>query len=460
MIVDLLATLLTLGILIAVHEYGHYRVAVACGVRVLRFSIGFGRVLLRRQRSENDTEFVVSMVPLGGYVRMLDEAEGPVDADQLTRAFNRQTLARRAAIVAAGPLTNLLLAVLLYAAVQWIGVQEPLAILSPPPAGSLAEQAGFHAGDRVLAWREEDSSTGDWQEISAIGDLRMSVTRMAIRRQAMAFQVRSDGRSSPRELRLDPTRLASQEIDETLLSRIGLDGPYRDPVIASVKAGGPAAAAGVLDGDRVIALDGQPVADAGALIAAIRASVDGDNGRTMRWTVERGRGIVNVEVSPRVVREGGQVLGRVDVAIGAPPTLVLVQRGPVDGLVAGARETWDTIGMTADMFVRMVTGRASWKNLSGPVTIAEFAGKSIRRSLPDYLRFLALLSVSLGVLNLLPLPLLDGGHLLYYLFEGVTGRPVTGLWLARLQRGGLAILMLMMSVALYNDVARRLMSQH
>jgi regulator of sigma E protease len=210
----------------------------------------------------------------------------------------------------------------------------------------------------------------------------------------------------------------------------------------------------------VLALDGRPVADAGALIAAIRASVDGDNSLPMRWTVERGGGVVSVEVSPRVVREGGQVLGRVDVAIGLPPAQVLVQRGPVDGLVAGAGETWDTIGMTADMFARMVTGRASWKNLSGPVTIAEFAGKSIRRSLPDYLRFLALLSVSLGVLNLLPLPLLDGGHLLYYLFEGVTGRPVSGPWLARLQRGGLAILMLMMSVALYNDVARRLIGQH
>jgi regulator of sigma E protease len=460
MIIDLLATLLTLGILIAVHEYGHYRVAVACGVRVLRFSLGFGRVLLRRQRSAHDTEFVVSLVPLGGYVKMLDEAEGPVDVDQLPRAFNRQTLARRAAIVAAGPLTNLLVAVLLYAAVQWIGVQEPLAILSPPPTGSLAEQAGFHAGDRVLAWREAGSPTGDWQEITAIGDLRMSATRMVIRRQAMDFQVRTQERGGLRELHLDPARLSSQEIDETLLTRIGLDGPYREPVIASVKAGGPAAAAGVQDGDRVLALDGRPVADAGALIAAIRASVDGQAGRLMRWTLDRGGRIVALDVVPRVVSEGGQLLGRVDVAIGVPPAQVLVRRGPVDGLVVGARETWDTVGMTADMFVRMVTGRASWKNLSGPVTIAEFAGKSIRRSLPDYLRFLALLSVSLGVLNLLPLPLLDGGHLLYYLFEGVTGRPVSGLWLARLQRGGLAILMLMMSVALYNDVARRLMGQH
>jgi regulator of sigma E protease len=456
MIVTLFAFVLTLAVLIAVHEYGHYRMAVACGVRVLRFSLGFGRVIWRHQRSANDTEWVVSMLPLGGYVRMLDETEGPVDDDQLARAFNRQPLAKRAAIVAAGPIANLLLAVVLYSAVQWIGIEEPQAILSAPAVGSLAEQAGLRSGDQVMAWRDASNAGSAWQDISGIGELRWQITQHVLSRDALVLQVRSGGGRSSHEITLDPSRLASREVDSTLMAQLGLGAPYSEAVLGEVKPGGPAADAGLRAGDHVLRIDDRVVADSQSLRTAIRAAVDGAVGRRMQWAIERSGAPMTITVQPRVVTEAGQSLGRVDAFIGKAPATVLVRRGAVDGLVAGWQRTIEVSGMTVDMLVKMLSLQASWHNLSGPLTIADYAGQSVQLGLPYYLGFLALVSVSLGILNLLPLPMLDGGHLLYYLFEGVTGRPVSGLWLARLQRGGVAILMLMMSVALYNDVARLL----
>lgn len=456
MITTVLAFVLTLGVLIVVHEYGHYRVAVACGVKVLRFSVGFGRPLLRWQRGE--TEFVVCALPLGGYVRMLDEREGGVLPSELDRAFNRKPLGQRTAVVAAGPLANLALAVVLLAASHWIGVDEAKAVLSTPAPGSLAQAADLRAGDWVRAVAEAEGAEGDadWDDVESMADLRWRVTRAALDGRDLRLMVSDRNGHGSRTTTLALHELPTREVDAATLRLIGLGSPYSEPVLGDLQPGGPAALAGLARGDRVLSINGEPVGDAQALRDRIRAAVVDGQPQRLLWRIERGGSVRQVEVMPRIVEEKGQPFGRIDAYVGAPVETVTVRRGPVDGLVMGAQRTWEISALTVRLIGRMVIGEASVKNLSGPITIADAAGQSVQRGLAYYLGFLALVSVSLGVLNLLPLPMLDGGHLMYYLFEGVTGRPVSEIWLARLQRGGIAVLLVMMSVALFNDVARLL----
>lgn len=460
MLTTVLAFIVTIGVLVVIHEYGHYRAAVACDVKVLRFSVGFGRVLWSRQRGE--TEFVVSALPLGGYVKMLDEREGPVDPAQAHRAFNRKPLRQRAFVVAAGPLANLVLAVFLYAGVNWLGVQEIKPWMAQPKADSLAARAGLVSGDEVLSVRAQSvqgEPDGDWQDVQSMTDLQWHFTHAALHGQDLRLRVRhrNDGQTAPggeRELVLGLHAIAPAEVDAQLFERIGLTGPYAPPLIDQVVDGGPAQRAGLRHGDRVLRLNDRAPVDAAELRQLIRASQIGGVPVPLRLQIDRAGQTLDLTVVPVMKDVQGQRVPRIDAALGAAPDTVLVSYGPVEGLQRAAVKTWEVSSLSLGMLGKMLVGEASVKNLSGPLTIADYAGRSAELGWVYYLGFLAMVSVSLGVLNLLPLPVLDGGHLMYYLFEAVTGRPVSEPWLERLQRGGVAIMLMMMSLAFYNDLAR------
>ena len=452
-----LAFAVALGLLIAVHEYGHYRVAVACGVKVIRFSVGFGYPLLRWkpkvQRTGQDTEFVLGAFPIGGYVRMLDEREGPVPPQEAHRAFNARPLRQRAAIVAAGPLANLLLAVLLYTAVNWIGVQEPEPVLASPVAGSIADQAGLRGGEWVQQAGFADS---DGEPVRSFESLRWLLTRGALDGRDVRLMIARTQNGAGREVLLPLSSIGAKEADPRLFQRIGIVAPWTEPVIGDVLPQSPAARAGLKNGDRVLRVDAVPIVDGQQLRQLIRGAVSGQTPVAMAWRVERKGQTLDLAVDPEIRQEGKLTVGRIGAYVGAPPAMTTVRLGPVEGLWKGLERTWEVSLLTVRMMGRMVIGEVSLKNLSGPLTIADYAGKSASLGVTPYLLFLALISVSLGVLNLLPLPVLDGGHLMYYLWEGVTGRAVSEIWMERLQRGGVALLLAMMSVALFNDVTRLL----
>jgi regulator of sigma E protease len=446
-----LAFVVAIALLIAVHEYGHYRMAVAVGVRVLRFSIGFGPQLLRWQPHGSPTEFVVCLFPLGGYVKMLDEREAPVASELRHLAFNTQPLKSRTAIVAAGPAANLMLAVLLYATVNWSGVQYPAAILASPAVGSLAALSGIEGGERVLrAALAQDSLS----EVESFEDVRWFLTRGALDGQDVRLELTSSATDHSREVLLRLSELDSPDASSQLFQTIGITGPYTNPILGEVLSNGAAHLAGLKEGDLVLRFGNVPVVDGQQLRQMIRQSGASGVSEPAVWKVERQNSLLQIVVKPEVVREGEAQVGKIGAFVGAAPEFVTINYGLLDGLWNGAVRTWDVSSLTLKMMGRMLVGDASLKNLSGPLTIAEYAGKSAKIGLTQYLLFLALISVSLGVLNLLPLPVLDGGHLMYYLWEAIAGSPVSETWMARLQRGGIAVLLMMMSIAFFNDISR------
>ncbi|MBN8441763.1 MAG: RIP metalloprotease RseP [Thauera sp.] len=439
---------LALGLLILVHELGHYLVARWCGVKVLRFSIGFGKPLIVRRAGRDGTEWALAAFPLGGYVKMLDEREGTVAPAELHRAFNRQSVWRRFAIVAAGPLANFLLAIALYWGMFVVGTDElrPRVALSETP--HIAAAAGIRDGDLVLA--VDDEPVRSWQE------LRWVLLKHAIDSRRVVLEVRTlEDVTTFRTL--DLSAIAIDDGAKDLILRIGLRPwrPHIPALIGRLVEGGAAQRAGVQVGDLITAIDGKTIDGWTQLVEAVRPAA----GRSVRVDLTRNGITHSLQIVPEASTENGEIVGRIGVGvsppeIGSETLFAEVRYGILEGMTKAVRQTWETSVLSLQMIGRMLLGEVSWKNLSGPVTIADYAGQTAQLGLSHYLKFVAMISISLGVLNLLPIPVLDGGHLLYYVVEIIKGGPIPERIMEIGQQIGLALLVMLMAFAFYNDINR------
>jgi regulator of sigma E protease len=443
LLVTLCAFLIALGTLIVIHELGHYSVARLCRVKVLRFSVGFGAPLWRRRFGPDQTEWVIAAFPIGGYVKMLDEREGEVAPQERDRAFNRQPVSRRFAIVAAGPIANFLLAIVVYWAVFLHGVPGVKPVLGAPLPATPAAQAGAASGETIL--RIGDQLVTTWE------DVRWALLRRAVDRGSVTVEVQNEkGQIAFRKL--DLSGLSAADLDSDFLNKIGLTR-FSPAVIGAVQAGKAGARAGLRAGDEILAVDGNPITSWEELVAAVQPSA----GKQLVLTIRRANDTLEVSVVPDAVEEGGRTIGRIGVARDVTlleKQLIQVHYGPVAALGQAAVKTWDISILSLQMLGKMITGEVSLKNLSGPITIADYAGQSAQMGWLYYLRFIALISISLGVLNLLPVPVLDGGHLMYYIVEIIKGRPVSERVLEIGQRIGMVVLFSLMAFAIYNDIHR------
>ena len=449
----LAAFVIAIAVLVAVHELGHFSVARLCGVKVLRFSVGFGPRLWGWTSAKSGTEFVVGMLPLGGYVKMLDGREGPIEPHERSTAFDAQPLRAKVAIVLAGPFANLILAVALYSGVHWTGMEMPQAIVAMPSTGSVLAAAGLLGGEHIQRAGFEGEQL---EEVQSFEGLRWWLARGAIEQRNVQLAFASPRESGPRSVLLKLNGVDARSADAQLFQKIGVVAPFSRARLGSVLPDGAAAQAQLQANDLVLRVDEKDIVDAGQLRALIRLSGQSGVPEPQVWLVDRSGTRLTVTVSPKLERDGKESIGRVGAIIGAPPAMTTVRYGFWEGAKKAVVRTWETSALTLRVLGQIVTGDASLDNLSGPITIADYAGKSAAMGLTQFLVFLALMSVSLGVLNLLPLPILDGGHLMYYLWEAFSGKPVSQLWTERLQKLGLVVLLMMMSVAIVNDVTRLL----
>jgi regulator of sigma E protease len=437
--------LVVLGILVVFHEAGHYLVARLAGVKVLRFSVGFGRVLWSRRYGRDRTEFAVSAIPLGGYVKMADEREGELAPEDVARSFNRASVGRRIAIVAAGPIANLLLAVLLYAGTFMAGIPGQKPVLAEPAANTPAAAAGLRAGDVVTAIDGEATQSFQdvrWQLLKASG------------RDDIALDVRTiDDREARRVLSL--RSMQQSDWEGPFMQKLGLSADFGPPLVDQALPGKPAERAGLRPGDRILAVDDVAVRSPADVAAATNAKPGGE----IVFRIERDRARIDVPITTEVQDVAGRKVGIAGLRLKVDPAVAeqlgtTVRYGPVRAIVEGARKTGELALFTLKMLGRILTGDASLKNISGPITLADYAGQSAQAGALVFVGYLALISISLGVLNLLPVPLLDGGQLLYYLAEIVRGRPLSDRAFEVGQRIGMAVLAALMALALFNDFSR------
>jgi regulator of sigma E protease len=439
---------IAIGVLVSVHEFGHFWVARRLGVKVLRFSIGFGKPLLRWRRRDDPTEYVIAAIPLGGYVQMLDEREGPVEAFEQHLAFNRKPLLSRCAVVIAGPLFNFLLAIVAYWAIFVLGVNGLKPIVGDVTPGSLAAQGGFQSRDVIERVGGTDTSTWDAVILELLsGSLQSEPLIVEVKDQ--------DGAERRRELAFQSL---SETIDqEKLMETVGVR-PYRPSlpaVIGQVELDGAAAESGLRSGDRLLSWNGGVVETWSAWVNVIREHPE----QTGELVIERDGGRVVLSLTPRRVQTVNGDIGRIGAGVAVPPgfgedVTTTVRYSFLPALGMAIQKCYSMTSLTLNMLGHMVTGSVSAKNISGPISIAQYAGMSAGMGLVAFLGYLAIISISLGVLNLLPIPILDGGHLLYYLIEAVKGSPVSEQTMIFGQRIGIAMLVSVMVLAFYNDFVR------
>jgi regulator of sigma E protease len=447
--ITIVSFLVTVGVLVVIHEFGHYLAARLMDVKILRFCVGFGKPLWSRRAGRDGTEWMIAAVPLGGYVKMLDEREGEVAPGESARAFNRKQPWRRIFIVLAGPAANFLLAIFIYWMLFIAGMPGMKPVIGEPPQSTPAAIAGLANGDIVRAIGEEPVQT--WN------DVRWLLLKESVKREATAIEVENErgGRSTRR---VDLSGITKDDLDRDFLAKLGLR-PFRPQsaaILGRVMPGSAAEKAGLQAGDRVFAISGKPV----ATWFDFTAQVSANPGKPLTLAVERQGQRIELQATPDLVNDGDARIGRLGVEVPAElrrayeRLTTKVRYGPIEAVGKAAAKVWDLSIFSLKMLGRMIVGDVSWKNLSGPITIADYAGQSAQLGWMTYLGFLALVSVSLGVLNLLPIPLLDGGHLVYYFAEIVKGSPVSERTMEIGQRLGLALLLGLTLFAFYNDINR------
>lgn len=443
----IIGTLIALGVLVTFHEFGHFWVARRCGVKVLRFSVGFGTPLIR-WHDRHGTEFVVAAIPLGGYVKMLDEREGDVPPALADQSFNRKSVRQRIAIVAAGPVANFLLAILFFWLVAMLGSQQIRPVIGAVEPGSLAAVAGLGVGQEIVS--VDGKPTNGWSAVN------LQLVRRLGESGTLRVGVQDEGATLERihEISLDGWLKGADEPDP--IQSLGLR-PWRPavtPVLAEIDPKGPAAAAGLKAGDKLLALDDVALNDWQQVVDSVRSRAD----TKVQLRIERDGAQLELPVNLGRRGEGasaGGYLGAGVKGVEWPANMLReVSYGPLEGLGEGLARTWNMSVLTLESLKKMLFGELSVKNLSGPITIAKVAGASAQSGLGDFLNFLAYLSISLGVLNLLPIPVLDGGHLLFYLVEWARGRPLSD----RIQgwgvQIGITLVIGVMLLALINDLGR------
>ncbi len=443
----IVGTLIALGVLVTFHEFGHFWVARRCGVKVLRFSVGFGMPLVR-WHDRHGTEFVVAAIPLGGYVKMLDEREGEVPLDQVDQSFNRKTVRQRIAIVSAGPIANFLLALVFFWVLAMMGSQQMRPVVGAVEAGSIAAASGLQAGQEIVSV--------DGKAVAGWGAVNLQLVRRLGESGSLQVVSRDveGGAEAGHTLVLDQWLKGSDDPDPIRALGIRPWRPAVEPVLAEIDPQGPAQAAGLQAGDRLLALDGVPLADWQQVVDGVRVK---PSARVV-LTIQRGGEQLDLPVQLATKGEGKAAAGYMGAGVKPvewPATMLReVSYGPVEAIAEAANRTWTMSVLTLDSLKKMLFGELSVKNLSGPITIAKVAGASAQSGVGDFLNFLAYLSISLGVLNLLPIPVLDGGHLLFYLIEWVRGRPVSD----RVQgwgiQIGISLVVGVMLLALINDLGR------